>query len=375
MKQPNRVVRVGRASIVDWLARTRQRWSEMPRVSSDVAHQPGTQREKKKRIRKTSSRSFLLVILFPSLDIYPLGSFSYAIAMLPLIPSGEKGQALRALLCWTEPVVVASSLKGSSGTRGAQQPINYTRSNGKEKMEKEINAWTKTSPSRRTIRHAWTDPTFLLSLLELASELPPSTNERKKRDRGVFFFFFFFPFSHSHLAVMFRAAATKRYTIGADCLISISKREKMAVAYGAFDSDRSQHRIWFNMNVGWMGLRSPTATFHPSGRTPSPRCYAIRQWTNDVAPRQIRHSGRFRFGPIMDRFLTSGIKIREKERENTATEKNDPVQVVRDFASSATSIFLFPRSGRSRRWNKRRGRRKEGFRWFNFLQLIIIPNK
>ena len=187
MKQPNRVVRVGRASIVDWLARTRQRWSEMPRVSSDVAHQPGTQREKKKRIRKTSSRSFLLVILFPSLDIYPLGSFSYAIAMLPLIPSGEKGQALRALLCWTEPVVVASSLKGSSGTRGAQQPINYTRSNGKEKMEKEINAWTKTSPSRRTIRHAWTDPTFLLSLLELASELPPSTNERKKRDRGVFF--------------------------------------------------------------------------------------------------------------------------------------------------------------------------------------------
>ena len=196
MKQPNRVVRVGRASIVDWLARTRQRWSEMPRVSSDVAHQPGTQREKK-RIRKTSSRSFLLVILFPSLDIYPLGSFSYAIAMLPLIPSGEKGQALRALLCWTEPVVVASSLKGSSGTRGAQQPINYTRSNGKEKMEKEINAWTKTSPSRRTIRHAWTDPTFLLSLLELALELPPSTNEWKKTWPRCFFFLlllFFFSF-------------------------------------------------------------------------------------------------------------------------------------------------------------------------------------
>ena len=374
MKQPNRVVRVGRASIVDWLARTRQRWSEMPRVSSDVAHQPGTQREKKKNKKNKFS-------LFSSGNTLPFSRYlstrqfflCHCYAASYSIRRERAGVTCVVVLNWTcrrRFLIERQQRDPRCAAADQLYTLEWKRKDGKR--NKRVN---QNKPQQKNNQTCMNGPHLLIIFIGIGVGASPLNERTKKTWPRCFFFFFFFPFSHSHLAVMFRAAATKRYTIGADCLISISKREKMAVAYGAFDSDRSQHRIWFNMNVGWMGLRSPTATFHPSGRTPSPRCYAIRQWTNDVAPRQIRHSGRFRFGPIMDRFLTSGIKIREKERENTATEKNDPVQVVRDFASSATSIFLFPRSGRSRRWNKRRGRRKEGFRWFNFLQLIIIPNK
>ena len=211
MKQPNRVVRVGRASIVDWLARTRQRWSEMPRVSSDVAHQPGTQREKKKNKKNKFS-------LFSSGNTLPFSRYlstrqfflCHCYAASYSIRRERAGVTCVVVLNWTcrrrflierqqrDPRCAAADQlytlewKRKDGKRNKrvnqnkpQQKNNQTCMNGPHLLIIFIGIGVGASPLNERTKKTWPRCFFLLLLLSFFS-FPPRRNVPRGRYQTLY---------------------------------------------------------------------------------------------------------------------------------------------------------------------------------------------